>query len=127
MLEDEAPLRLPVVKVLRKKGFHLLEAPDGTEAMAQIEQHHDDIAVLFLDVTVPGVSSREVLAEALRLKPSSKVIVTSAYAEEVAQGSFPGMKIDAFLRKPYQIADLEKLLNTFLPTDATPTIGVGIP
>jgi CheY-like chemotaxis protein len=70
--------------------------------------------VVLLDITLPGLSSREVFAEARRLRPDIKVIVTSAYGPKKADESFPGMRMDAFLRKPYRLADLVTLVGSFV-------------
>ena len=62
--------------------------------------------MLLLDITLPGAPSREVLAEARGVRPDIKVIVTSAYGQNQVDESFPGMKIDSFIRKPFQLGNL---------------------
>jgi DNA-binding response OmpR family regulator len=106
VVEDEAPLRLAIAKILHKSGFDVLEAADGTAALDLIREHKDTIAVLLLDITLPGAPSREVLAEARRVRPDIKVIVTSAYGKDTADASFPNMTIDSFIRKPFQLGNL---------------------
>ena len=71
--------------------------------------------VMLLDVTLPGVSSREVFEEARRLRPNLKVIVTSAYSRKTVEASFAGLRIERFIRKPFQFADLMGLLQDVLP------------
>jgi hypothetical protein len=56
--------------------------------------------VVLLDVTIPGASSREVLAEVRRALPRVKVVVTSAYGQNTVDATFPGMEIDFFLVSP---------------------------
>ena len=70
----------------------------------------ESIDVVLLDITLPGAPSREVLAEARRLRPGVRIIITSAYGRESVERLFPGMKIDAFIRKPFQLVDLIALL-----------------
>jgi CheY-like chemotaxis protein/two-component sensor histidine kinase len=106
VVEDEAPLRLAITKILHKKGFDVLEAADGTTALKLIHEYKGTIAVLLLDITLPGAPSREVLAEARGARPGIKVIVTSAYGQNQVDESFPGMKIDSFIRKPFQLGSL---------------------
>jgi PAS domain S-box-containing protein len=112
IVEDEALLRLAVAKQLRKDGFHVIEAADGNEALDELHQRQGLIAVVLLDVTLPGASSRDVLAEVRRLQPRATVIVTSAYGQSTVDASFPGMKIDLFLRKPYQLVDLVSIVRS---------------
>jgi CheY-like chemotaxis protein len=87
-----------------------MEAEDGCAAVDLIREHQDAIAVVLLDITLPGTPSREVFAEARRLRPDMKVIVTSAYGQNVVDASFPGLRVDHFIRKPYQLANLVSLL-----------------
>ena len=79
IVEDEDLIRQPVSKMLRKKGFSVVEASDGNAAVDLIRAKGDHIDVLLLDITLPGASSREVFDEARRLRPGLPVIVTSAH------------------------------------------------
>lgn len=110
VVEDEEPLRLATVKTLRARGFSVLEAADGNEALASVRAHKDTIGSILLDVTLPGAPSSEVLAEARRLRSNIKVIVTSAYGADMVAESFPGMEIDSFLRKPYRAVELVNVI-----------------
>ena len=114
MVEDEAPLRSAIAKILQKRGFDVLEAADGNSALKLIREHKDSIAVLLLDITLPGAPSREVLAEARGVRPDIKVIVTSAYGQNQVDESFPGMKIDSFIRKPFPLGNLLHQIRTLL-------------
>jgi CheY-like chemotaxis protein len=98
--------------MLRNSGLSVLEAADGTCAVAAI-RGDSAIDVLLLDITIPGTPSREVLAEAKRLRPAMRVIVTSAYAEEVAAASLQA-EVERFIRKPYSLRDLMGLVRQTL-------------
>jgi PAS domain S-box-containing protein len=106
VVEDESTLRLASAAMLRRRGYSVLEAPDGTAAINLIHKHQAEIALLLLDITLPGAPSRDVYTEARRARPDVKVIVTSAYGQNAVDVSFPGLEIDAFLRKPYQLVNL---------------------
>jgi len=110
VVEDEPSLRLASVAMLRRRGYSVLEAQDGNAAIDLIHQHKGAIALVLLDVTLPGAPSREVYAEARRANADTKVIVTSAYGQSAVDTSFPGMAVDAFLRKPYQLGNLVDLI-----------------
>jgi two-component system cell cycle sensor histidine kinase/response regulator CckA len=103
-VEDEDLLRFAAAKMLRKSGLSVLEAADGTTAIEAIRRN-SPIDVLLLDVTLPGAPSREVLAEAKRLRPAMRVIVASAYGEEFAAASLQA-SVERFIRKPYSLYDL---------------------
>jgi CheY-like chemotaxis protein len=110
VVEDEGPLRLAVAKMLRKNGFEVLEAADGSSAIQLIRANPDRIDLILLDMTIPGASSREVVAEAARVWPDIKVILTSAYGEEMITSEMSAPQIRGFIRKPFQIDDLAKTL-----------------
>jgi CheY-like chemotaxis protein len=104
VVEDEDSLRSAAAKMLRKSGLSVLEAADGTAAIEAI-RGNSPIDVLLLDVTLPGVPGREILAEAKRLRPAMRVIVMSAYGEDFAATSLQG-HFERFIRKPYSLHDL---------------------
>lgn len=114
VVEDEPTLRLACTTMLRRRGYSVLEAADGTEAIAIIQKHKDAIGVLLLDVILPGTSSREVCSEARRVLPLAKVLVTSAYSHNYINSTFGEARFDAFLRKPYQIAELCDVIRRFM-------------
>jgi CheY-like chemotaxis protein len=111
VVEDEELLRDAVSKVLRRSGFLVVEAGDGSDAIELMRAHKDDLRAVLLDVTLPGISSREVLAEARRLRPDLKVVVTSAYSKERVEASFDGLSIQDFIRKPFHLSEMVRLLD----------------
>ena len=109
VVEDEDTLRLAVSKMLRKKGLSVIEAIDGSAAVDLFRANEPDIAVVLLDMTLPGMSGPEVFAELQRIRPDIKVIVTTAYSQETTL-PIGGQQSWAFIRKPYQLNDLMNLL-----------------
>jgi len=115
VVDDEQILRLAVSKALRKSGFLVMEANNGSDAIDLLRKHEARIDVVQLDFTLPGISSREVFEETRRMRPDLKVIVTSAYSKDTVDASFTGLKVEYFIRKPFQLADLAHLLGEILP------------
>jgi PAS domain S-box-containing protein len=113
VVEDEASLRLATSQMLRRNAFSVLEAADGTAALSLLRAHKGAIAVVLLDITLPGGPSSEVFAEARRLRPDTKLVLTSAYGPQKLDECFPGMMVDAFIRKPYQLSELVGLVRSF--------------
>jgi CheY-like chemotaxis protein/two-component sensor histidine kinase len=114
VVEDEDRLRHPVVKMLRKAGFEVLEVADGSSAIKVMREHGDKIDVVLLDMTIPGASSHEVVAAAVNAKPDIKVILTSAYSKEMIASSMNAPQIHSFIRKPFRFGDLLKTLGSSL-------------
>jgi CheY-like chemotaxis protein len=115
VVEDEDPLRQAVAKMLCKAGFEVFEAADGSCAIDLLHSSGDKIDVVFLDLTIPGASSREVVVEAIRARPDIRVVLTSAYSEEMIPGALGAPQVCSFVRKPFQIADLVKTLQNACP------------
>jgi DNA-binding NtrC family response regulator len=110
IVEDELPLLDAVSKLLQRRGFSVNQARDGFSALDLLRARKYQIDALLLDVTLPGLSSREVLLEAQRLRPELPVILTSAYGQETVAALFSGLKFAHFIRKPFAIDDLVSLL-----------------
>jgi DNA-binding NtrC family response regulator len=110
VVEDEDLLRQAVAKMLRKKGFEVLEAANGSTAIDLLRANSDRIDAILLDMTLPGHSSKEVLGEVSRLRPDLKVILTSAYSEEVVRATLSAPQVYGFVRKPFQLSDLVQIL-----------------
>jgi CheY-like chemotaxis protein len=114
VVEDEDLLRLAITKALRKRGFSVIEASDGSIATDLLRKRIDDIDVVLLDVTLPGRSSREIFEEAQRTRPDLRVVLSSAYDKKTVDASFMGLPITHFIRKPFQLSDLAEVLQDAL-------------
>jgi len=114
VVEDEAHLRGPVVKMLQKSGFEVFEAPDGNSAVDFLRRHGRRIDAILLDMTLPGPSGREIVAEAAKVRPEIRVILTSAYSQEIVEGTITAPQIHGFIRKPFTFVDLLKIIRSAL-------------
>jgi DNA-binding response OmpR family regulator len=113
IVEDEESLRLPISKLLRRKGFRVIEAADGPTAIELLRNNDTWIDAMLLDLTLPGMSGDGVLAEAVRIRPDIKVILTSAYSSQAA-GVITARQVKGFIRKPYEFRELTRVLREVL-------------
>ncbi|SPE23905.1 Multi-sensor hybrid histidine kinase (fragment) [Candidatus Sulfopaludibacter sp. SbA3] len=114
LVEDETSLRLPVSRMLQKKGYSVIEAGDGPAAAEAFRAHAKEIGVVLLDLTLPAMSGAEVLSALRALQPQVRVILTSAHSCEKALADAGGQQSWEFIRKPYCFTDLENLLQQAL-------------
>jgi PAS domain S-box-containing protein len=121
VVEDEPALLLATSMMLGRKGFLVLQANNGDAALELVLDDKNHIDAMLLDVTLPGVSSREVFEEAGRLRPDLVVILTSAYSWESIGASFSGLSVAHFIRKPFPIEDLLNLLQLTLSARSLPS------
>ncbi|AGI67941.1 sensor transduction histidine kianse [Octadecabacter antarcticus 307] len=114
LVEDEAPVRAFASRALRLRGFTVLEA-DCAEAALTMLADPDLVVDLFLtDVIMPGKDGPTWVREALAVRPDTKVVFVSGYAEEAfgeAQKSIPN---SVFLPKPFSLNELTKTVHNQL-------------
>jgi CheY-like chemotaxis protein len=114
IVEDDALVREYVVAQIKRLGYTTLAASKADEALAIIDGSAR-IDLLFTDIIMPGaMNGRQLAIEALKRRPGLKVLYTSGYTENaiVHHG-----RLDAgvlLLTKPYQSADLARMLRTAL-------------
>jgi PAS domain S-box-containing protein len=113
-VEDVDNLRQPVVKMLRRSGFEVFEAADGTAAIDLLRMHGTRIDAIVLDMTMPGASITEIIAEAAHINLEISVILTSAYSQEMIERSLNAPQIRCFIRKPFQFRELLAALQNCL-------------
>jgi PAS domain S-box-containing protein len=81
--EDNREVRKLVREVLTRKGYTVIEAEDGEEAVRKFLDHQQVIDLLLLDVVMPKKNGKEVYEEISRIKPQVKVLFTSGYTGDV--------------------------------------------
>ena len=115
VVEDEGPIRQAVTKMLRNTGLEVFEVADGSCAIDLLRANGGNIDLILLDMTIPGAPSSEVVVEAAKVRPDIKVVLTSAYSQEMMADAMNAPQISGFIRKPFQLGDLvKKLQNTLV-------------
>lgn len=115
LVEDEAPVRAIIRTLLERKGFEVLEAASGIEALALWHQHHAEIRLLLTDVVMPAGLSGPELAEKFRAqKPDLKVLYTSGYTPEAAGPGISEDENSTFLQKPFDALKLADIVRRCL-------------
>ena len=115
MVEDTEEIRLPVAKMLRKKGFEVLDTGDGSVAVDLYRAQAALIDIVLLDLNLPGMSGEEILKELQKIRPDVKVIVTTSHARDRTLAAVGGSQSCSYIRKPYQFTDLIDALRKNLP------------
>ena len=101
LVEDEDAVRALVRNVLREKGYRVLEASRGEEALELSELYSGQIDLLVTDVVMPRMSGRDLARRMVNVRPYIKVLYISGYADDVVwyQGGVDSG--GAFLQKPF--------------------------
>jgi PAS domain S-box-containing protein len=101
LVEDEDAVRALLRNVLKEKGYRVLEASRGEEALELAEQYWGQIDLLVTDVVMPQMGGRELARRLANLLPQIKVLYISGYADNAVwyQGGLDSGV--AFLQKPF--------------------------
>ena len=82
-VEDESELRDLVMSMLLSKGFQVLVAPDGVDALHILRRQHIDL--LFTDIVMPGINGVLLARQAKDLQPGLKVLFTTGYVQRALE------------------------------------------
>ncbi|HTS25452.1 MAG TPA: response regulator [Bryobacteraceae bacterium] len=101
VVEDEARVRKLMVDVLTSRGYTVLEATRGQEAVRVARKHKGDIHLALVDVVMPEMSGPDLVRELLPRRPQMRVLYISGYTEEaIVHHGIPESGA-AFLQKPF--------------------------
>ena len=114
IVEDEDAIRIAVSKMLRMKGFSVIEAANGTVALELFQANVRKLDVVLLDMSLPGKSGCELLIEFRRIRSDVKVFMASAYSRDTIRNSLSGLQPSGYVQKPYQLNELVNLLQNSL-------------
>ncbi|HEY7859971.1 MAG TPA: response regulator [Gemmatimonadaceae bacterium] len=114
VVEDQPSLRELVRRILQQKGYRVLEAPDGEEAIKVAESSARPIHLVITDVVMPGMNARA-MAERIRgIWPTVRVLFMSGYHDDdVMLRSLANAKVD-FLQKPFLPYDMAEKVREVL-------------
>ncbi len=116
LVEDEELVRKLAVDVLRGRGFTVLSAASGREAIALAEAHADTIRLVVSDVVMPGMSGPQMAAELAARGFALPVLYMSGYAESDSGALLP--EGAPLLQKPFSPDVLARRVRAFLDTQA---------
>ena len=99
--EDEIVLREIAKEFLEEKGYHVLTANDGLDALALYKQHRAEIRAVLVDMWMPRMDGNATIKELLALTPDLVIIAMSGLPTLKAEMEKNGVKVSAFLPKPW--------------------------
>jgi len=114
IVEDDDSLRKLAHKALQQKGYKVLEAENGEDALRVSEEHEDPIDLLITDVVMPKMDGKETAERLQPLYPQMKVIYMSGYTDNaiVHHGVLaPGLN---FIEKPFSPEGLARKVREVL-------------
>jgi signal transduction histidine kinase/CheY-like chemotaxis protein/predicted hydrocarbon binding protein len=104
VVDDDQGVQLLVRRALTSKGFAVLLASSGEDALRLFEQHERELALILMDVTMPQMSGVEALKRIRATGSDIPVLLSSGYNVEVVAADSP--RFSAYLQKPYDVTQL---------------------
>lgn len=114
VVDDEAPVRRTVTRVLETLGCKVIAAEDGTVALDRVRGFARHIDLVLLDLTMPQMDGVQTLRELRRLRPDLPVVLMSGFAEAHAVARFGEHRLSGFLQKPFTLDDVRRRVTAIL-------------
>jgi two-component system cell cycle sensor histidine kinase/response regulator CckA len=106
LVEDEEAVRAFGARALTARGYTVLEAATGLEALEMAEQNPGTIDLIISDVVMPEMDGPTMFGEMRKRGVAAKVIFVSGYAEEAFAKNLPVGEDFGFLPKPFTLKQL---------------------
>ncbi|PIR50168.1 hybrid sensor histidine kinase/response regulator [Candidatus Peregrinibacteria bacterium CG10_big_fil_rev_8_21_14_0_10_54_7] len=114
LVEDDDALRSVARRMLTQRGYQVLEASSGQEALRLASQPHDSIHLLLTDLVMPQMNGRELAQTLSAMRPETKVVYMSGYAQGVTDHHGVLAPGTAFLQKPFTLESLSQKVREVL-------------
>lgn len=113
VVDDEKLVRWSISNGLTRKGRHeVVCAQDGEEAVEKMKESFFDLVIT--DFKMPGMNGAEVLAHVKQLSPETKVMMLTAYSEELSRQMAIELGACEYVEKPFIIDEIGVLVSTAL-------------
>lgn len=117
LVEDEESLSELMRVLLGEKGYRVLIAKDGAEALDMYGEHKNEIAVIIMDMGLPKIGGWEVLRQVREIDPGARVILASAYVEKKLKAEMISAGAKDFIQKPYDAEQIARKIRQMIDAD----------
>ncbi len=114
IVEDNQDNRELVVKILKNKGYQIIEAADGEEALEKVTREKPDL--ILMDISIPKIDGYEVTK---RLKDQEEfkhipIVALTAHAMKGDREKFISIGFEGYISKPINIRELPEQIRSYL-------------
>ena len=106
IVDDDSVAQATARKILQHKGFTVIVADDGLQALELYCADSFGISLVILDMTMPRMSGPETLRALRGVNANLRVLLTSGYDEQETLHRFSGVPLAGFIQKPYTAQEL---------------------
>ena len=114
VIDDEEVVLVTVTKMLERLGYAVIAAKSGREAIDLLHQNQNQIDMVIMDMVMPDTSPDQVLNAIRARNAETKVVLSSGYNLSSNDNGNLLNRTDGFLQKPYQLAELSRIVQATL-------------
>jgi two-component system cell cycle sensor histidine kinase/response regulator CckA len=118
LVEDEDGLRSLNARGLRSRGYTVIEAENGQDALEAMEREQGAVDLVVSDVVMPEMDGPTMLIEMRKRSPDIRIIFVSGYAEDAFEKSLPEGQQFNFLAKPFTLSQLVAAVKETMPVSS---------
>ncbi|MBI2764571.1 MAG: response regulator [Chloroflexi bacterium] len=115
VVDDEPAIRAVTTRALELFGLTVLSAGDGEEALRIFHDHWGEVGCVLLDLSMPRLDGERTFDRLRELDPAARVVLMTGYPLSEAEGRFGGRGLAGFLQKPFELAELKRVVEAVLP------------
>ena len=102
--------------VLQGHGYRVLLAANGEQAVDIYKKRSRDIAMVILDMAMPGMGGEEAFLKMKKINPAIKTLLSTGYSQDGQASGIIGKGVKGFIQKPYEFNQLLAKLRQILET-----------
>ena len=112
--EDDLQVRNLALTVLKRKGYTVLSASNGAEALEKLKAHKGPVHLLLTDVIMPDSNGKELYKQIADIRPDIRVLYMSGYTDDaLARHGIVDSRVN-FIEKPFSVKFLAAKVRTVL-------------
>ncbi len=118
VIDDEQMVRESMGDILSEVGLNVLMAADGPTGVELFYKHAQELGLVLLDLSMPGMSGEEVFHQLRAIAPHVPILLVSGYSESEVMERFVSAGLAGFIQKPYTMDSLLRQVQDHLLTTA---------
>jgi len=114
LVDDDERVREIACELISSAGYNVRTARNGAEALEKFRRYKDEIALVILDLIMPGLSGKRCLGELLKIDPEVRILVSSGYSANGPAREAIAVGARGFISKPYDAPSILRAIRTIL-------------
>lgn len=114
VIDDEEPVREAVTDILAMEDIRVYTAVDGQTGITLFQEHQQEIELVLLDLSMPGLSGHQTFQALRQIDNELKIVLSSGYSEAEINRQFSGENVAGFLPKPFKLDTLVQTIQRHL-------------